>query len=153
MNGSNPMAGSFDATLAQSLAPAAPRPAAPAAVPNRPTFVAYEDHGLKVTLVPQVLATRPGMIQIQARFEATSGPVLGVSFQAAVPTTQQLQMLPMSSADVQPGAVETQNLNILALPGSQVKLRIRVGFTAGGNSVQKQVEFAGFPASMTNGVL
>ncbi|KAG9123811.1 clathrin associated protein complex large subunit [Ceratobasidium sp. 392] len=62
-------------------------------------------------------------------------------------------MLPMSSADVQPGAVETQNLKILAPPGSQVKLRIRIGFTANSNPVQEQVDFAGFPASMTNGVL
>ncbi|KAG8791594.1 clathrin associated protein complex large subunit [Ceratobasidium sp. 428] len=153
MNGANPMAGLFDAAPAQAPAPVTPRPAAPAAAPNRPTFVAYENHGLKVTLVPQVLAARPGMIQIQARFEAISGPVSGVSFQVAVPRTQQLQMLPMSSADVQPGAVETQNLKILAPPGSQVKLRIRVGFTAGGNPIQEQVDFAGFPASMTNGVL
>ncbi|KAG8791589.1 clathrin associated protein complex large subunit [Ceratobasidium sp. 428] len=114
MNGSNPMAGLFDAAPAQSPAPAAPRPAAPAAAPNRPTFIAYENHELKA---------------------------------------QQLQVLPMPSADVQPGAVETQNLKILALPGIQIKLHIRFGFTAGGNPVQEQIDFAGFPASMTNGVL
>ncbi|KAG9103898.1 clathrin associated protein complex large subunit [Ceratobasidium sp. 370] len=155
MNGANPMAGLFGAAPASAPAPApvAPQPAAPAVAPSRPTFVAYENHGLKITLVPQVLAARPGMVQIQARFEALAGPVGGVSFQVAVPRTQQLQMLPMSKADVQPGAVETQNLKILAPPGSQVKLRIRIGFTVGGNPVQEQVDFAGFPASMTNGVL
>ncbi|KAG8714077.1 clathrin associated protein complex large subunit [Ceratobasidium sp. 394] len=159
MNGANPMAGLFGAAPAAAPAPApapvpaAPQPAAPAAAPNRPTFVAYENNGLKITLVPHVLAARPGMIQIQARFEALAGPVTGVTFQVAVPKTQQLQMLPMSKADVQPGAIETQNLKILAPPGSQVKLRIRVGFTVGGSPVQEQVDFGGFPASMTNGVL
>ncbi|KAG8741714.1 clathrin associated protein complex large subunit [Ceratobasidium sp. 414] len=159
MNGANPMAGLFGAAPASAPAPApapapaAPQPTAPAVAPGRPTFVAYESNGLKITLVPQVLAARPGMVQIQARFEALAGPVQGVSFQVAVPRTQQLQMLPMSKADVQPGAIETQNLKILAPPGSQVKLRIRISFTAGGNPVQEQVDFAGFPASMTNGVL
>ncbi|QRV74445.1 adaptin (adaptor HA1/AP1 adaptin gamma subunit) [Ceratobasidium sp. AG-Ba] len=158
-NGSNPLGGLFDAASVPATASPAPapvpvqRPTAPTAVPNRPTFVAYEKNGLRITLVPQVLAARPGMIQIQARFEALAGPVSGVSFQVAVPRTQQLQMLPMSSADVQPGTVETQNLKILAPPGSQVKLRIRVGFTAASGPVQEQVDFAGFPASMTNGVL
>ncbi|QRV89218.1 adaptin (adaptor HA1/AP1 adaptin gamma subunit) [Ceratobasidium sp. AG-Ba] len=158
-NGSNPLGGLFDAASVPATASPAPapvpaqRPTAPAAAPNRPTFVAYEKNGLRITLVPQVLAARPGMIQIQARFEALAGPVSGVSFQVAVPRTQQLQMLPMSSADVQPGTVETQNLKILAPPGSQVKLRIRVGFTAASGPVQEQVDFAGFPASMTNGVL
>ncbi|QRW03390.1 adaptin (adaptor HA1/AP1 adaptin gamma subunit) [Ceratobasidium sp. AG-Ba] len=158
-NGSNPLGGLFDAASVPATASPAPapvpaqRPTAPTAAPNRPTFVAYEKNGLRITLVPQVLAARPGMIQIQARFEALAGPVSGVSFQVAVPRTQQLQMLPMSSADVQPGTVETQNLKILAPPGSQVKLRIRVGFTAASGPVQEQVDFAGFPASMTNGVL
>ena len=36
---------------------------------------------------------------------------------------------------------------------SQVKLRIRVSFTGSAGAVQDQVDFAGFPASMTNGVL
>ncbi|KAG9119346.1 clathrin associated protein complex large subunit, partial [Ceratobasidium sp. 392] len=85
MNGANPMAGLFDAAPSPAPAPVAPRPAAPAAASGRPTFVAYENHGLKVTLVPQVLAARPGMVQIQARFEASAGPVTGVNFQVAVP--------------------------------------------------------------------
>lgn len=91
-NGANPM-GLFGAAPASSPAPtpapalAQARPAAPtpAAAPGRPTFVAYENNGLRVTLVPQVLAARPGMIQVQARFEALAGAVQGVSFQVAVP--------------------------------------------------------------------
>ncbi|CAE6419473.1 unnamed protein product [Rhizoctonia solani] len=149
--------GLFDSTPAPQ--PPAPKPATPAPAPapapaqNRPTFVAYDKNGLKITLVPQVLPSKPGMVQIQARFETTNGPVQGVSFQVAVPRTQQLQMLPMSSADVNPGNVETQVLKILAPPGSQVKLRIRVAFTGSGGPIQEQLDFAGFPASMTNGVL
>ncbi|CAE6460566.1 unnamed protein product, partial [Rhizoctonia solani] len=151
------LGGLFDS--APSPAPVAlpPKPAAPAPAQapaqNRPTFVAYDNNGLKITLVPQVLFSKPGMIQIQARFEAINGPVQGVTFQVAVPRTQQLQMLPMSSADVNPGSVETQVLKILAPPGSLVKLRIRVAFAGSGGAIQDQIDFAGFPASMTNGVL
>ncbi|CEL63022.1 AP-1 complex subunit gamma-1 OS=Ustilago maydis (strain 521 / FGSC 9021) GN=APL4 PE=3 SV=2 [Rhizoctonia solani AG-1 IB] len=155
------LGGIFDSAPSASPAPVAPapKPAAPAPPPaqapaqNRPTFVAYDNNGLKIILVPQVLPSKPGMVQIQARFETTSGPLSGVTFQVAVPRTQQLQMLPMSSSDVNPGNVETQVLKILAPPGSQVKLRIRIAFTGPGGSIQDQIDFAGFPASMTNGVL
>ncbi|ELU44101.1 gamma-adaptin [Rhizoctonia solani AG-1 IA] len=118
------LGGLFDSTPSPAPAAPAPKPVTPTSAPaqapvqNRPTFLAYDKNGLKVTLAPQVLPSKPGMVQIQARFEATSGPVQGVTFQVAVPRTQQLQMLPMSSADVNPGNVETQVLKILAPPGS-----------------------------------
>ncbi|CAE6394349.1 unnamed protein product [Rhizoctonia solani] len=146
------LGGLFDSTPSPAPVAPAPKPATPTSAPaqapvqNRPTFLAYDKNGLKVTLAPQVLPSKPGMVQIQARFEATSGPVQGVTFQVAVPRLLQ-------DADVNPGNVETQVLKILAPPGSQVKLRIRIAFTGSAGAIQDQVDFAGFPASMTNGVL
>lgn len=63
----------------------------------------------------------------------------------------QLQMLPISSPSVQPGAVETQQLRIKAPVGAQIRLRLRVQYQVGAQAVQEQVDFAGFPPSLTSG--
>jgi AP-1 complex subunit gamma-1 len=115
-----------------STSPPAPR-AAPAQ--KSPGYIAYNKNSLKITLHPQVSAQRPGVVLITARFEVSGvQPAEGVNFQAAVPKvgcyhpvrdilitflyqTQQMQMQPMSKADVQPGATETQALKIIAPPG------------------------------------
>jgi len=47
---------------------------------------AYEKNGLKVSLGPQVSATRAGVVLVNARFEATAAAaVTGINFQAALP--------------------------------------------------------------------
>ena len=86
--------------------------------------------------------------------------------------TQQLQMLPMSQPDIKPGTTETQQMRITAPPGvcthflrinwsprlnmicrtqSAVRLRIRISYTLAGRAVQDQVDFSGFPPSLTGG--
>lgn len=51
---------------------------------------AYDKNGLKITLTPQTNAARPGMVNILARFHAsTTAPVTGLNFQAAVPKVSQ----------------------------------------------------------------
>ncbi|KAF8318766.1 gamma-adaptin [Clavulina sp. PMI_390] len=147
----------FGATPTPPQAPqAAPLPAkAPAAAPT-PTaapstaYTAYQQNNLQVTLTPQTSPTRPGVVMIMVRFQV-SGPnaASNVNFQAAVPRTQQLQMQPMSNSTVSPGGVETQQLRVTAPPGSQIRLRIRLGFVIAGQTIQDQVDFAGFPAGLT----
>jgi len=90
---------------------------------------------------------------ILARFQvAGSTPVMGLNFQAAVPKSQQLQMLPMSNPDIYPGATETQQMRVMAPAGASVRLRLRVSYMlASGQSVQDQVDFNGFPAGLTGG--
>lgn len=132
-----------------STAPAT-QPARAAPAQKSPGYVAYDKNSLKITLNPQVSAQRPGVVLITARFEvAGSVPAQGVNFQAAVPKTQQMQMQPMSNTDVQPGATETQALKIVAPPGANIRLRLRVGFTMGGQTIQDQVDFNGFPPGLT----
>ena len=76
-------------------------------------------------------------------------------------------MLPMSSPDVQPGAVETQQMRVIApvgvsFPGramdwrrshcasqANVRLRLRISYSLGGRQIQDQVDFAGFPPGLT----
>lgn len=133
---------SSSATLPQ------PAAAAPAPKPSLQSYTAYSKNGLKITLTPKTSPTQPGMVQILARFTADE-PVQSVNFQAAVPKTQQLQMLAMSNGDVVPGATETQQMRIIAPPGAAVRLRLRISFTKAGQQITDQQDFSGFPPDLT----
>ncbi|KAJ3711048.1 adaptin N terminal region-domain-containing protein [Lentinula raphanica] len=153
---SNPLS-AFSIPSSQSPAPAPPAPA-PAAAPTPPaaprltSYTAYEKNSLKITLTPQTSAAKPGVVMILARFQVSGGtPATGLTFQAAVPKSQQLQMLPMSNPDVGPGSVETQQMRVIAPVGSAVRLRLRISYTIDGQSVQDQVDFSGFPPGLTGG--
>ncbi|KAF8636404.1 hypothetical protein AX17_003586 [Amanita inopinata Kibby_2008] len=130
-----------------------PQPQQPAPASSRLTaYTAYETNELKVTLTPQTSSVRPGIVMILARFQVTGGSAAtGVNFQAAVPRSQQLQMLPMSSPNVDPGAVETQQMRVIAPVGSNIRLRLRVSYTVDGQTHQDQVDFSGFPSGLTGG--
>ncbi|KAG8902033.1 clathrin associated protein complex large subunit [Tulasnella sp. 403] len=127
-----------------AAAPPAQQAPAPQQTPSvqRPqlqSYPAFDMYDLKISLTPQVSAARPGIVNILARFQNSGAvPISNVNFQAAVPKTQQLQMLPMSNQTVSPGVVETQQLRVMAPPGAQVRLRLRVGFTVGSQNFQEQ---------------
>jgi len=124
----------------------------PPAAPRLTSYNAYDNNELKVTLTPQTVAGRPGVVNILARFQTAGGnPVTGLTFQAAVPKSQQLQMLPMSSPHVNPGAIETQQMRVVAPVGSNIRLRLRISFLVAGRAVQDQVDFGGFPPDLTSG--
>ncbi|KAI6101346.1 adaptin N terminal region-domain-containing protein [Pisolithus sp. B1] len=127
-----------------------PPPAQPSGAPRLTSYPAYEKNELKITLTPQTSAARPGVVNIMARFQVTgSNTATGVNFQAAVPKSQQLQMLPMSNSDIRPGATETQQMRVIAPPGANVRLRLRISYTLAGQAVQEQVDFSGFPPGLT----
>ncbi|KAK0561600.1 clathrin associated protein complex large subunit [Tilletia horrida] len=140
------------APAAAAAAPA-PKPApAPAPAPAQAaaqSYTAYDQKGLKITLSPVVNPARKEMVSITARFVLSGGQeVTGVNFQAAVPKSQKLQMLPISNPVVAPGQTETQQLRIIAAQGAQIRLRLRIAFSVGGQQVQDQVDFSGFPADL-----
>ncbi|PPQ68576.1 hypothetical protein CVT25_005419 [Psilocybe cyanescens] len=114
------------------------------------TYPAYDKNDLKITLTPQTSPTKPGIVMILARFQVSGGDAAtGLSFQAAVPKSQQLQMLPMSNSNINPGAVETQQMRVVAPVGSNVRLRLRIAYSLAGQNYQEQVDFAGFPPGLT----
>ncbi|EIW79282.1 gamma-adaptin [Coniophora puteana RWD-64-598 SS2] len=114
------------------------------------TYTAYDKDELKITLTPQTSAQRPGVVNIMARFQVLGSDVAtGVNFQVAVPQRHQLQMLPMSNADVSPGATEEQRMRIIVPPGANIRLRIRVSYNLAERAVQNQVDFSGFPPGLT----
>ncbi|KAJ6591710.1 adaptin N terminal region-domain-containing protein [Mycena vulgaris] len=144
---SNPMS-AFNLPAAQPPQPPPPQPAAP----RLTAYTAYEKNGLKITLTPQTSPAQPGTVMILARFQVSGAtPATGLSFQAAVPKSQQLQMLAMTNPDINPGAVETQRMRVVAPIGSAVRLRLRISYSTEGSAVQDQVDFAGFPPGLTGG--
>ncbi|KAF8817550.1 Adaptor protein complex AP-1 gamma subunit [Phlegmacium glaucopus] len=144
---SSPPSSLFTSTPAQAQSPPTP---AVAAQPRLTSYTAYDKNDVKITLTPQTSAARPGVVMILARFQVHgSQAATGLNFQAAVPKSQQLQMLPMSNPVVNPGAVETQQMRVVAPAGSNVRLRLRIAYSIAGQSYQDQVDFAGFPANLT----
>ncbi|KAF8556414.1 Adaptor protein complex AP-1 gamma subunit [Imleria badia] len=136
--------------LMETQAPPPPAQPQPSTAPRLTSYIAYEKNELKITLTPQTSAARPGVVNIMARFQVSgTNTATGLHFQAAVPKTQQLQMLPMTNSDVQPGATETQQMRVIAPPGSNLRLRLRVAFTLAGQAIQDQVDFSGFPPGLT----
>ncbi|OBZ73863.1 AP-1 complex subunit gamma-1 [Grifola frondosa] len=120
--------------------------------PRLTAYTAYDKNTLRITLTPQTSPARPGVVNILARFQVTANDaVTGLNFQAAVPKSQQLQMLPMSNPDIHPGSVETQQMRVMAPVGANVRLRLRISYSLAGRDVQDQVDFAGFPPGLAGG--
>ncbi|KAM5356380.1 hypothetical protein ACJ41O_003026 [Fusarium nematophilum] len=104
-----------------SSTPQPPAPQAPAGVP------CYDSNGLNVTF--QIQRNAEGMIQAMARFRNTGSAALSnVSLQAAVPKSQKLQLLSISSSDLGPGAEATQLMRVSGCKGP-LRLRLRIGYT------------------------
>lgn len=94
---------------AQQQQQAAP-PAAPAGFP------VYNGNGLEVTIATQRNAE--GAVQATARFHNVGGaPVSAVGLQAAVPKSQKLQLLAISSADLAAGQEATQLMRVVGVKG------------------------------------
>jgi len=134
---------------AHKPATSSPAPATNFTTPTPASYLAYDQKGLKITLTPVVNPARKEMVSITAHF-TTSGneEASNVTFQAAVPKSQKLQMLPISNATVAPGKTETQQLRVIAAQGAQIRLRLRIAFVVGAQQVQDQVDFSGFPADL-----
>jgi len=76
----------------------------------------YDANGLNITF--QVQRNAEGMIQATARFRNTaSAPLSNVGLQAAVPKSQKLQLLGISSSELSPGAEGTQVMRISGCKG------------------------------------
>ncbi|KAK5656159.1 hypothetical protein OQA88_4919 [Cercophora sp. LCS_1] len=88
----------------------------------------YDTNGLNVTI--QIQRNAEGTIQAVARFRNT-GPgssLSNVGLQAAVPKSQKLQLLSISSTELGPGAEATQIMRVAGCKGP-LRLRLRIGYT------------------------
>lgn len=98
-----------------SAAASPPPQAAPAAAATG--FPCYDNNGLNVTI--QTQRNAEGIIQALARFRNTGagGALSGVGLQAAVPKSQKLQLLSISSTDLGAGAEATQAMRVAGCKG------------------------------------
>ncbi|KAK4152944.1 adaptin N terminal region-domain-containing protein [Chaetomidium leptoderma] len=115
-----PSADLFSTTASQ------PPQAAPAAVAAG--HPCYDNNGLNVTI--QTQRNAEGTIQATARFRNTSpaGALSNVGLQAAVPKSQKLQLLSISSTDIGQGAEATQMMRVAGCKGP-LRLRLKVGYS------------------------
>ncbi|KAK4148210.1 adaptin N terminal region-domain-containing protein [Dichotomopilus funicola] len=113
-----------------STAASPPPQAAPAAAaaPAPAGHPVYDTNGLNITI--QTQRNAEGTIQATARFRNSSpaGGLSNVGLQAAVPKTQKLQLLSISSTDIGQGAEATQLMRVAGCKGP-LRLRLRIGYS------------------------
>lgn len=99
----------------------------------------YNGNGIDITIATQRNAE--GAVQAMARFRNIGGaPISGVGLQAAVPKSQKLQLLAISSADLGPGQEATQLMRVVGAKGP-LRLRLRIAFTTPAGQVLEQVNW------------
>ena len=89
----------------------------PQAAPAAAGHPCYDNNGLNVTI--QTQRNAEGTIQATARFQNSSpaGTLSNVGLQAAVPKSQKLQLLSISSTDIGQGADATQMMRVAGCKG------------------------------------
>ncbi|TDZ21552.1 AP-1 complex subunit gamma-1 [Colletotrichum orbiculare MAFF 240422] len=107
---------------------AAPPPPTTQAAPQAPAGLpVYNNNDLNVSF--QIQRNAEGLVQVVAKFKnaSTTGSLSNVGLQAAVPKTQKLQLMSISSTDVGPGAEATQRMIVSGAKGP-LRLRLRIGY-------------------------
>jgi AP-1 complex subunit gamma-1 len=116
--------------------------------PETKSYTCYSKNNLLIVLTP----TRVGntaTININAVFSNSgSGDVSDLGFQVAVPKSLKLTMDPPSSTTVGIGGKESQALRIENPGKANIRLRLKIGYEAGGERVDEIVEFSSFDASL-----
>ncbi|KAM4064799.1 AP-1 complex subunit gamma-1 [Hirsutella rhossiliensis] len=122
---SSPAGASAGLDLMGSVASPPPQGSHSASTPT--SFPCYEANGLNVSI--QILRNAEGMIQATARFQNAPGsaPLSGVGLQAAVPKSQKMQLLNVSSSELAGGAAATQMMRVSGCKGP-LRLRLRIGY-------------------------
>jgi hypothetical protein len=104
------------------MSAASPQPQAPQSPAGIPC---YDANGLNITF--QIQRNAEGMIQAIAKFRNSgSGTLSNVGLQAAVPKTQKLQLLSISSTDIGPGAEATQMMRVSGCKGVSIPLSLLI---------------------------
>ncbi|KAF7547830.1 hypothetical protein G7Z17_g7460 [Cylindrodendrum hubeiense] len=119
----SPAPSSSTLDLMSPVSAASPQPQAaqaPAGIP------CYDANDLNLTF--QIQRNAEGMIQAIAKFR-NSGPATlsNVGVQAAVPKSQKLQLLSISSSDLAPGTEATQTMRVSGCKGP-LRLRLRITY-------------------------
>ncbi|KAF3910059.1 hypothetical protein ABW21_db0207289 [Orbilia brochopaga] len=131
-----PAASSLLGDLGSTPSHAPPPPSGPTAHP------AYNKNNLVLTLSLQ--RNPEGIVAILARFQNLSltDSVNSISLQAAVPKSQKLQLMPISSTEVSAQGEVTQQMRVQGSSKPPLRLRLRIAYSMGGNNVTEQVDWS-----------
>ncbi|KAI9179090.1 clathrin associated protein complex large subunit [Blastocladiella emersonii ATCC 22665] len=116
---------------------------------DRP-YPAYKSGDLSVTLVPtQVNDPSAGaLVQVVATLaNIGTAPISDTQLLVAVPKTHRVALAPISSSSIPVGGTATQAFRILNPERKQIKLRLKIVYSAGGRGVDEVAAFE-FPASV-----
>lgn len=107
----------------------------------------YEKDGLRIDFALQKVPDSPNTTIVNvAAYNTTSTPFTEFVFQAAVPRTFQLQLMPPSGTVIADNGVVTQVLRITTPNKCPLRMRIRVSYNCGGATVTDQAEINNFPS-------
>lgn len=116
-----------------------------------PPMTVFEKDGLKLDFAFEKEPSSPqtAVIHLTA-INLSSCPMTDFLFQAAVPKTFQLQMLPPDGSIVQPnssGCVK-QTIKVTSPHKNPLRMRIRISYSVSGAQVLEQAEVSNFPTSV-----
>lgn len=114
--------------------------------PTMPEITAFDKNGLRLVFGLERLLDTPAttVVHVTAT-NHTQTPFTDFLFQAAVPKTFQLQMLPPSGTVISPGGRVTQTVRVTNPNKSMLKMRIRINYSCNGTTVQDQADVTNFP--------
>lgn len=110
-----------------------------------PPITAYEKHGLRVVFTFPSINPTTTTITLLAH-NLTNGPIQDFVFQAAVPKSMALALAPPSSPMIPAGGSVTQQLEVTNPNKAVLKMKLKLGFVAGGIPISDQGEVAAFPS-------
>ncbi|XP_014246388.1 AP-1 complex subunit gamma-1 isoform X2 [Cimex lectularius] len=118
-------------------------------IPNKSPVetTVYNKGGLKIDFTLQKVADSPNTTVVNvSALNTTSAAFTEFVFQAAVPKTFQLQLLPPSGTVITEGGVVTQVLRVTTPNKVALRMRIRVSYNCNGATITDQAEVNNFPA-------
>jgi len=118
-------------------------------LPKFQSIVAYDKNGLRVDFSFDRPLDNPNLMMTTLTATSSYGATLSdFLFQAAVPKTFQLQIMPASGTLISGTCPVTQVMRITNPTKAALKMRIKISFTRDGSVVQDQGEVNNFPPAL-----
>ncbi|XP_014204576.1 AP-1 complex subunit gamma-1 isoform X2 [Copidosoma floridanum] len=110
------------------------------------SMVVFDKQGLKITFKLERSMENPDLLVINMlALNSGSSQITEFLFQAAVPKTFQLQMLPPSGTLLSPSGHVTQVLKVANINKGALRMRLRISYTGVSGPVLEQTEVNNFP--------
>ncbi|XP_063973529.1 AP-1 complex subunit gamma-1 isoform X3 [Diachasmimorpha longicaudata] len=111
-----------------------------------PSVSVLDKAGLKINFKMERPLDTPDLLVINMTAGNSTGiPLTDFRFEAAVPRTFQLQMLPPSSTVISPSGQVTQVLKVSNMNSGNLRMRLRISYTGDSGPVLEQTEVNNFP--------